>query len=44
LIVSVSLLQRSVAVELDRESVHPLTPVQPWAQHTPTLGTRITSL
>lgn len=44
LILSVSLLQRSVAVELDRESVHPLTPVQPWAQQIPILGNRITSL
>ena len=44
LILSVSLLQRSVAEELDRESVHPLTPLQPWAQPTPMLGTRITSL
>ena len=44
LIISVSLLQRSVAVELDRESVHPLAPIQPWTQHTPILGNRITSV
>ena len=44
LIVSISLLQRSVAVELEREAVHPLATVQPWAQRIPILGNRITSL
>ena len=37
-IISVSLLQRSVAVELDRESVHPLTLVQPQLNHVPVIS------
>lgn len=37
-ILSVSLLQRSVAVELDRESVHPLTLVQPQLNHVPAIS------
>jgi transcription antitermination factor NusG len=38
LIVSVSLLQRSVAVELDRESVHPLPLVQPQLHQVPVIS------
>ena len=37
-VISVSLLQRSVAVELDRESVHPLTLVQPQLNHVPAIS------